>query len=64
MIAAAAPGRALDPLACSANTWPRTTSMLELSQQQLDTIAAELNGRPRQTLDYRTPSEALAAVLR
>jgi hypothetical protein len=29
---------------------PRTTNMQALTQGQLDTIAAELNGRPRQTL--------------
>lgn len=30
----------------------------------LDAIADELNGRPRQTLGFRTPSEALDEVLR
>ncbi len=39
---------------------PRTTNMQTLTQDDLDTIAAELNGRPRQTLAYQTPSEALA----
>ena len=34
------------------------------SQDDLDGIAAELNGRPRQTLGFKTPSEALAEVLR
>ncbi len=29
-----------------------------------DGIAAELNGRPRQTLGFKTPSEALAEALR
>jgi transposase, IS30 family len=43
---------------------PRTTNMRALTQDKLDTIAAELNGRPRQTLDFQTPSEALAKVLR
>jgi IS30 family transposase len=43
---------------------PRTTNMQALTQDQLDTIAAELNGRPRQTLQFQTPSEALAKVLR
>jgi IS30 family transposase len=43
---------------------PRTTNMQTLTQQDLDAIAAEINGRPRQTLDYRTPSEALAEALR
>jgi IS30 family transposase len=43
---------------------PRTTNMQALTQDELDVIAAELNGRPRQTLDFETPSEALARVLR
>ncbi|MFE3105867.1 IS30 family transposase, partial [Nocardia tengchongensis] len=34
------------------------------SQADLDAIADELNGRPRQTLGFRTPSEALNEVLR
>jgi IS30 family transposase len=43
---------------------PRTTNMQALTQEQLDAIAAELNGRPRQTLQFQTPSEALAKALR
>jgi IS30 family transposase len=37
--------------------------MTTVSQDQLDTIAAELNSRPRQTLGFKTPSEALAELL-
>jgi hypothetical protein len=33
-------------------------------QADLDHIAWELNGRPRQTLSFKTPSEALNEVLR
>jgi transposase, IS30 family len=33
-------------------------------QAALDAIAAELNGRPRQTLAFKTPSEVLAEALR
>ena len=43
---------------------PRRMNFRELSQTDLDLIAAELNGRPRQTLNFQTPSEALAEVLR
>jgi IS30 family transposase len=43
---------------------PRKTLMHTISQAQLDDIAAELNGRPRQTLDFMTPSEALDEALR
>jgi IS30 family transposase len=35
-----------------------------LTQTDLDQIAAELNDRPRQTLGFKTPSQALAEVLR
>ena len=43
---------------------PRTVSMRDYSQADLDDIAAELNGRPRQTLGFKTPSEALNEALR
>jgi IS30 family transposase len=43
---------------------PRHVSMRDYSQDGLDGIAAELNGRPRQTLGFKTPSEALTEALR
>ena len=43
---------------------PRHVSMRDYSQADLDAIAAELNGRPRQTLGFKTPSEALTEALR
>jgi transposase, IS30 family len=43
---------------------PRTTNLSNLSQTELNAIADELNTRPRQTLNWRTPSEALAEALR
>jgi IS30 family transposase len=42
---------------------PRTTNMSTLTQQQLDRIARSLNGRPRQTLRWLTPSEAFARAV-
>lgn len=43
---------------------PRTVSMRDYTQADLNDIAAELNGRPRQTLGFKTPSEALNEALR
>jgi len=43
---------------------PRTVDMTTLTQDHLDDIAAQLNTRPRQTLEFQTPSEAIAAMLR
>jgi IS30 family transposase len=43
---------------------PRTVSMRDYSQADFDTIADRLNSRPRQTLGFKTPSQALAEVLR
>ena len=38
---------------------PRTSALGHHSQAELDNIAAELNERPRQTLGWKTPSQAL-----
>jgi IS30 family transposase len=43
---------------------PRTLDFRTLTQDDFDAIAAELNERPRQTLGFKTPSQALAEVLR
>ena len=43
---------------------PQRMNFRELTQDDFDAIAAELNDRPRQTLGFKTPSEALAEVLR
>jgi IS30 family transposase len=43
---------------------PRTLDLRTLTQADFDGIADELNGRPRQTLGFKTPSQALAEVLR
>jgi transposase, IS30 family len=43
---------------------PRKIDLAELGQIELDHIAAELNGRPRKTLDWATPAERMEALLR
>jgi transposase, IS30 family len=43
---------------------PRTLDLAEFGQIELDQIAAELNGRPRQTLDWDTPAERMESLLR
>ena len=43
---------------------PRRLDFRTLNQADLDAIALELNDRPRQTLGFKTPSQALAEVLR
>ena len=43
---------------------PRRLDFRTLTQADLDAIALELNDRPRQTLGFKTPSQALAEVLR
>ena len=42
---------------------PRRLDFRTLTQADLDAIARELNERPRQTLGFKTPSQALAEVL-
>ena len=42
---------------------PKKTDMTTLTQEQLDKIARSLNTRPRQTLDFQTPSQVLAGAL-
>jgi transposase, IS30 family len=43
---------------------PKTDNLARHSQAELDVIAHRLNTRPRQTLDWRTPADALDSVLR
>ena len=43
---------------------PRTLDFRTLTQTDFDAIADQLNRRPRQTLGFKTPSQALAEVLR
>jgi IS30 family transposase len=43
--------------------FPKRTDLKPYSQADLDTIAAELNGRPRKTLQFMTPSEKFAEAV-
>jgi transposase, IS30 family len=42
---------------------PKSADLRQFDQGALDAIAAELNSRPRQTLGFKTPSQALAEAL-
>ncbi len=44
--------------------FPKRTEIAHYTQTELDAVAAELNGRPRQTLGFKTPSQALDEALR
>jgi len=44
--------------------FPKGTSLAEFTQADLDAIAQRLNTRPRKTLDYATPADKLAPLLR
>jgi IS30 family transposase len=44
--------------------FPKRTEIAHYTQAELDAVAAQLNGRPRQTLGWKTPSQALDAALR
>ena len=43
--------------------FPKSTSLAKYTAEDLDHAAAELNARPRKTLGWKTPAEALAALL-
>lgn len=44
--------------------FPKGTSMADITQDDLDVIAAKLNNRPRKSLGYDTPADRLALLLR
>jgi transposase, IS30 family len=43
--------------------FPKGTDLHRYSREELDAVAAELNSRPRKTLDWETPAERLAKLL-
>lgn len=43
--------------------FPKGTDLSGYSQQELDEVAAELNGRPRETLGWRKPVEVFTKIL-
>ncbi|RSM73905.1 IS30 family transposase, partial [Amycolatopsis sp. WAC 01375] len=42
---------------------PKSTDLTQHTAKDLAHIATELNGRPRETLNWHTPTEALEALL-
>jgi IS30 family transposase len=43
--------------------FPKSTNLAQHSRRHLNHVAAELNGRPRKTLAWKTPAEALNELL-
>ena len=43
--------------------FPKGQSLAGFSQDELDQVAHQLNGRPRQTLGWRSPTQKLAEFL-
>jgi transposase, IS30 family len=43
--------------------FPKGTNLARHSREHLDTVAAQLNSRPRKTLGWKTPAQALDEVL-
>ena len=43
--------------------FPKGKSLARVTQAELDEVARKLNGRPRQTLGFRTPAEKLTELI-
>jgi IS30 family transposase len=43
--------------------FPKRTGLENYTQCELDAVAAKLNSRPRKTLGFKTPAEALDEML-
>jgi IS30 family transposase len=43
--------------------FPKGVDVSHITQRQLDTVAKKLNTRPRETLNWKTPAQALAAAV-
>ena len=43
--------------------FPKGQSLAGITQERLDEVARKLNGRPRETLGFRTPAEKLAELI-
>ena len=44
--------------------FPKGRTLAHVTQAELDAVADQLNGRPRETLGWRTPAEALTELLK
>jgi len=44
--------------------FPKGHSLAHVTQAELDLVADQMNGRPRETLGWRTPAEALSQLLK
>jgi IS30 family transposase len=44
--------------------FPKGTDLAQHSQRHLDAVAQQMNQRPRKTLGFQAPAEAMAKALR